>query len=60
MAKDGNINDSSSIQSGRKGEDTKKYASNYDRIFGSNKTKEDKKDDIPSNTNDNSTNLGGG
>lgn len=33
MSKDGNINDSGSIQSGRKGDSPRKYVNNFDAIF---------------------------
>ena len=37
MAKDGNINDSGSIQSGRKNENTDAYKSGYELAFGEDK-----------------------
>lgn len=44
-SKEGNINDNSPIKSGRKGEDTKRFNENYDRIFGKKKDKEDNAND---------------
>ena len=46
MSKEGNINDNSPIKSGRKGEDTKRFNENYDRIFGKKKDKEGVSDEI--------------
>ena len=41
MSKDGNINDNSTIKSGRKKENLKKFNENFDRIFGKKKGKDD-------------------
>ena len=42
MAKDGNINDSGPIQSGRNVKSIKNYTNNYDNIFRKKKAKEEK------------------